>query len=532
MRRLARPELVLAAFGALLLGVTFLPRLRGEYVWDDVYYVRDNVALQQGSLRAMFTQAMWGTAAPTPAQFYRPVPMLTLWLQAHVTGMSLPAFRAGNLVLHAACGGLLVAWLRKQGVGAWIAVVTGLAFLVHPSVTESVLWVMGRHDLMATAFTLTALLVWPAEDGGHRVRKALVASVCGGLAFLSKEPFAFVPALLAMQHVYGRWRAGLPLRDRGLALLAGPVVAALAVVGIRAAAGVSTSSSAVSASLAALARAYATVLAHYTHQLATWSNGMTAESWVLQLDDAVVTTLFVLAAAFAALAVAVRRGSMPAAGALLGVGMFALVLSPLVLALPFTGMFGNRYAYFPLVCAFVVLAHGAEWVAPRVVGAAPRLVPVVMGAAGIAVVLSAVSTAAEAALWRDPVTLFGADVERAPRDAKALYHYAHAVGRARGCGDAAPLYQRAVESDPSYLRAWHNLAGCMINLRRFDVAVIASERALELSQGAARDEYNLGVALVGARRKIDGLAHLERAVELEPDFQPARAALASARAQP
>jgi hypothetical protein len=526
--RWARPEIVYAALAAALLAITFGPHLSGQFVWDDVYYVRDNATLQHGPLGDLFTQAMWGTAAPTPAQFYRPPPMLTLWLQVHVTGMSLPWFRIGNLVLHAGCGALLAKWLQKQGVTAWIAVIVSLAFLVHPSVTESVMWVMGRHDLLATLLTLAALVLWPGPERPLRLGHALGASLCIGLAFLSKEPFALAPLVVAMHHVHARWRAKAKILDRDLLLLGLPLIAVVAVFGVRSAAGVSSASAAVRAPVAILARSYATIVAHYSRQIVTWSNGHTIEDWSVLGDGAAVATLLALALALAAVAFAARRGSIPAAGALLGLTMFALVLSPLSLALPYTGMFGNRYAYLPLVAAFVALGHVANGIAPRLEAAAPRLVPVVLGALGLATVLSAVSTAGEAMLWVDPVTLFGADVERSPRDPKALYHYAHAVGVVAGCATATPLYVRAVEADPSYLRAWHNLAGCLINLHRYADAVPAAERAVQLSGGASRDEYNLGVALVGAGRRDNGVAHLERAVALEPGFQPARAALAAA----
>ncbi|CAN5689814.1 hypothetical protein BH11MYX4_BH11MYX4_55690 [soil metagenome] len=529
--RLARPEVVFGVLAALLLALAFGTRLGGDFVWDDVYYVRANAALH-GPLRPMFTQAMWGTAAPTPAQFYRPLPMVSLWLQVRLTGMSLPAFRVGNLLLHAGCGALLMAWLRKQGVSPWIAAATSLAFLVHPSATECVMWVMGRHDLLATLLSLAALLLWPANDHPRRLGRALAASLCGGLAFLSKESFVIVPVLLALAQVHAQWRPGAKLFDRAQLLLGLPVVAVAAVFAVRAAAGVSTSSAAVAASAPALASTYATIVAHYTRQLASWSNGPTAESWLVLGAAGVAATLLALLLALLALGLAARRGSRAAAGALFGVSMFGVVLSPLVLALPYTGMFGNRYAYLPLVAMFVVIGHSMQWLAAHLEKAARRLVPVVGGALAVAIALSAVSTAAEVALWRDAVTLFGADVNRSPRDAKALYHYAVAIGREAGCATAAALYQRAVEADPTYLRAWHNLAGCLVNERRYDAAIVAGERALELSGGASRDEYNLGLALLGDGRRAEGIAHLERSVALEPRFAPARASLASALASP
>ncbi len=523
--RFARPELVGLAVVLVGLTIVFRHRFEGDFVWDDVYYVEKNAVLTHGPLRSLFTPAMWGVAPP-PAQFYRPMTMLTLWLQTWWSGLSLPAFRAGNAALHAACAFLLIAWLRQQGVGVWSAVLASAAFAFHPSMCEPVMWVMGRGDLLGTLFALAAVTVWRPT-----FTRASIAAVLAGFAFLSKESFVFVPLLLATNHVCLRWRAGAKLLDRGVLLVALAIAADVGVVVLRAAVGVSTASSVLSGGLVNLLRVLGTIIAHYTFQLLTWSNGATIENFRLASDARVALTWIALLSVTALLLARARRGSAAAAGMLLGLLSFVCALAPLALALPFTGMFGNRYAYFPAVGMVVILAHAAAPIAAIIERRAPRLSPVVVGALVIAIGLSGLSMSVEAVRWHDAEGLFGYDAARSPRDPKALYHYAVVIGAANGCEEATPLYLRAVEADPAYARAWHNLTGCLVNLRRYDKAVAAGQHALDLS-GAPRDEYNLGVAFAGAGRRDDAAVHLERAVALEPTYAPARAALAKLRAEP
>jgi len=76
-----------------------------------------------------------------------------------------------------------------------VALLLGLAFAVHPVVSEAVCWVKSLDDIMASVFTLAALysiLAWTGHDHEKPLKGALVFFV---LAVYSKEsavPFAIV----------------------------------------------------------------------------------------------------------------------------------------------------------------------------------------------------------------------------------------------------------------------------------------------------------------------------------------------------
>ena len=67
---------------AVLLGASFGPHLRGEFVWDDIYLVEGNQALfRADGWRVLVLHDLWGPVTGKPSQLYHPVPMLSLWLQ-------------------------------------------------------------------------------------------------------------------------------------------------------------------------------------------------------------------------------------------------------------------------------------------------------------------------------------------------------------------------------------------------------------------------------------------------------------------
>lgn len=450
----------------LALTFAFVVRVRGEWVWDDVYLVQQNPQLvMKGGLWSILTRDLWGGATGATTQLYHPIPVALLWLEAQVFGVSLTAMRLCNVVLHALNGALLFTFARKKhGFGELAAEAVTVVFLLHPSSTEPVMWVTGSHDLAGVAFTLLAFLAVP---------RWWLAAIFAGAAFLSKELYVVVPMLLLVEPICAR-------KLRPAVLL--PLAALVPVFLLRSRLGIPTASDAAHAPLGDLVRCAGAVLVRYGIQIATFRNGMTTETYVpLALAPAIV-----LVVTFAAVVVLL---SWRKSRATLPFVWFCLALAPNVLALPAIGMFANRYAYLPSI-GFALLIGGAIAALERYLAQREdhRVLALVAYGPALAALILALSTAGEASQWASGVALFGADVDRAPDDPHALYHFGHAVWRRQGCREALPFYERAVIADPRYQRAWHNIAGCLINERRYDEAVRAGEHALALAPDDARAE--------------------------------------------
>jgi tetratricopeptide (TPR) repeat protein len=467
----------------------FVVRARGEWIWDDVPLIEQNWELvDPGGLRSILTHDLFGGATGEAQPIYRPIPMLLAWLEAHAFGVALVPMRLVNVLLHAVNGSLLFVYLRRRGLEEVATQVGTAVFLMHPSVTEPVMWLSGSHDLLGVAFTLGALLAAP--------RWGLAAVFCA-LAFLSKELYAIAPLLLLVERRFTGARSLLPF------------LGTAAVLALRRALGIGTTGDAVFGSVADHVRCFGTMLVHYGLQLATFSNGLTAATYApISLGAAALVVV-----AFVAAVIALLRRRHPAGVAL---AWFGLSLAPLVIAVEVNHLLGNRYAYLPLVAFALLVANAVAWLEPKLTAG---LVPIAAGVAVLIGLVLALPTAGEASQWATALSLFGADVERAPNDPEALFHYGNAVSRRQGCREALPLYERAVAADPKSQRAWHNVAGCLINEHRYDEAVAAAERALALAPDDSRAEYNLGTALAQTDRKAESSAHLERAKALRAATQ-------------
>jgi tetratricopeptide (TPR) repeat protein len=511
-----RRSFTLAAL--VLLAIGYAGRLDGEYVWDDVYLVEHNASLREpGGLRRILTMDLWGAAGQPRSELYHPLPMLTLWAEVHAGLDSVVAGRVIDLSLHLAVGALVLSLLLRLRAPPLSALLLALLFVAHPSGTEPVMWLTGRHDLLGALCTLAALCLWPRGEQG-RARILASALLCGA-AFLCKEPYVVAPLLVIVLAWVERASA------RRLAAGGLGVLAVAAVFSWRRHLGIQSGSDQLAAGLVAHLRNAASIDAHYAAQLLGLSNGATIERYRALPMAAALAVLAVLVIMTVAAIARARLASGRAA--VLGIAIFGLSLAPHVLSLPLIGLWANRYAYFPLVGLLVLAGAACELVAER--GVRGSLVAMTTALALGLALFGAVRTRADAAAWHDDLSLYGASVDAHPDDGRAVYHYAHAIQHRQGCAASTRVFAEAARLAPDYARAWRNLAGCFLDLGRPADAIEPAQRAVALEPGEPAHHYNLGAALLGIGRREEGVRELREALRLDPDHARARALLERAQ---
>lgn len=493
----------------MLAAIAFGDHFRGEFFWDDTDLVVKSTVLRDphGWYRILTTD-LWGGATGQATELYRPLPMLTLWAQSQLAGPSIVGFRLFDLAIHFGCAALFFRWLHREGCSSRVAHSVTALFLVHPSTTEAVMWVTGgRNDSLGTLFALAALLCVRAN--GSSWSRAVGATVCVFAAGLCKEVFVVLPFLLV---AYATIRAEGDVARLVHVRLYLPIAGAASLLVLRRTLHIASTSRALHSSLGAHAANYATIAWHYAFQILTFDNGPTTEHFVtlgpiyaaLVLTAVLVVTLALL-----------RAGSF----ALFGWLWFSSALAPHVISLPVIGQWGNRYAYFAGLGLAATFAFLLPAVAKRLPPQAPTFAT---GVTAVLLVLLSLRTSIDASLWRDGVTLFGADVARNPDDSRAHYHLGVELLAHGGCVDALPHFTRSTQLEPTYARAWHNVAGCLIQLRRSRDALEPAERDVALEPMNPRAQYNDAVALFASGNPAAGLRSLSTALTLDPDYRQAQ----------
>src|SRR5450432_476335 len=97
------PKLAPAIGAAVIIIATllaYLPAMKGDFVWDDDYYVSNN------HLLANFDglQKIWFGVLPHPSEYalpqYYPLTYTSFWIEYHIWGLNPHGFHVVNVVLH------------------------------------------------------------------------------------------------------------------------------------------------------------------------------------------------------------------------------------------------------------------------------------------------------------------------------------------------------------------------------------------------------------------------------------------------
>lgn len=207
----------LALLAALVAIIAFLPSLAAAFAYDDLALIaRNPYAHSLAYLTRGFHTHLWDVfeygSNGIGLRYYRPVVTASYVLNWVLSGGAPWAFHLVNVVCHGAAV-LLAARIATRWTGdARLGFVAALAFGVHPTRTESVIWVSGRTDVFMALFLFCALeLTWASAKAERRSRAAVLfggAMAALALAVLSKEAAAATALLVAVD-----WLVAAPQSD-------------------------------------------------------------------------------------------------------------------------------------------------------------------------------------------------------------------------------------------------------------------------------------------------------------------------------
>ena len=193
-----------------LLGVLpFLISLGGGFIYDDQNFLSEPRIIHSAS---PFSAAIWAgnfsdleeASGVLSVPYYRPVTLLTYWLDHALWGSNPLGFHISNTLFFLLILFLIHRLLLKM-LPAKTAGILLLLFSLHPAHCESVSWISGRTDLLSTLFFLGALWLLSPSAGTTRPSTPHLLS---GLALLllsllSKESHLFL--ILPLPLLLGLW---------------------------------------------------------------------------------------------------------------------------------------------------------------------------------------------------------------------------------------------------------------------------------------------------------------------------------------
>ncbi len=177
----------------LLTVATYIPAMRGGFIWDDGLLITENRMVQARDGLHRF----WCT---TEASDYYPLTSTLSWLEWRLWAKLAAGYHVVNVLLHAINALLVWMVLRRLKIpGAWLA---ALLFALHPVNVATVAWVSEQKSTLSMLFYLMAILFYLRFLEEDRQSRAVVGAwyafslMSFLLALLSKSAVVMLPVVL------------------------------------------------------------------------------------------------------------------------------------------------------------------------------------------------------------------------------------------------------------------------------------------------------------------------------------------------
>jgi tetratricopeptide (TPR) repeat protein len=516
----ARP----AGWRAIAAGLLLVLAVVGVY-WNSLgapFHFDDEPAIVYNPTIRSWAEA-WHPPSTGAGATGRPVVNLTFAANYALGGLEPRGYHMVNMLLHALA--VLVLWGVVRRTLRWAApdAAEGMAFAiallwaVHPLLTESVVCVVQRNEVLGGLFYLLTLYGFIRSQGSGAAGGWQVGSVLACLLGVgSKEIVATAPLLVLLYDrtfVAGTFAAAWRARwGYYLALVATWVPLGWLMAGSEQRAGTVGFGLGMSAwdYLLTQCKALTTYL-----KLSFWPHPLVVDYGreVSRLEEVWWRGVIILGLLGATVWALVRRPVWGFVGA-----WFFVILAPSSSFVPLTTQtIAEHRMYLPLAA---VVALGVallsrvtgRWAVPAGVGLALL--------AGWLTVQRNRDYGSELGLWIQTV-------ERVPGNARAHLNLGQALFKEGHIVEAEARFVEAVRLLPSFAEAHYNLGLARNRLGRSEEAVQSYEEALRLVPDYAVAHNDLGIAHAQAGRVEAARRHFEAALVSRPDFGSAHYNLAN-----
>jgi protein O-mannosyl-transferase len=518
MRSTRLHVLLLVALGV----VVYANSLSVPFIWDDFGSITESPNVR----------SLWplGTALSSPGGQTvdgRPVVSLSLALNYAAGGYAVRGYHVFNLAVHLLVALLFYGIVRRTLAGprlrdrygadaGGLALAAAALWTVHPLLTEAVVYVVQRTELLMALFYL--LTLWCVIRGATSARPLpwyAGAVVACGLGMGSKEVMVSAPlVVLVYDRVFLATSFGEALgRRAGLYLGLAATWAVLLGLAIRDGRFTTHLTEVSDLSPVAYAITQLGVVVHYL-RLSFWPRPLLLDyEWPIAsgLGAVALPAAVIAVLAAATLWALVRR---PPLG-FLGVVFFAL-LAPTSSFVPIpTEVAAERRMYLPLAAiAVLVVIAGWELLRHR------RRVAAVLAA--VLVVVLGRETLLRNHDYRSEAAIWATVVAERPASARANQNLAAALWKAGKYREAMPFFTVAVQGHPGQAEAHFNLGNELYRQQKFEEAAMHYTIAVLALPGFARGHTNLGAALLGLGRLSEAEEQFGEAVRLDPTDSNAR----------
>ena len=488
----------------VIAAAVYLNVFANGFVFDDLPIIRDNSEIRSlKNIPGFFVTQYWGKE-DEKNRLYRPLVISSYAGDYFFFGDRPAGYHALNLLLHA-LNSLLIFFLflsimrpgSGEGSGRWWAFAAALIFAVHPVHTDAVTALVGRAELIAAFFTMSAFLFYLRFREHGRGRDSLLVLIFFFLALPGKENAIVLPLLILVydllyvspfrgQHFfrYARLYPGLFCTAVLYMLIRFLVLGGIG----PAAGGAIFSDASFLTRMATMVKVFATYL-----KLLVFPVGLRAfydDTFPFSdsfLDARVLLSAAVLAATIGTALYLCRKRSKLAFPLL----WIFLCLLPVSQIIPLGALMAERFLYLPSA-GFSLFTAGllqAFWLRRR-----KRFTLSIALASFLFVVLMiwGVMTVKRNRVWKDSAIFWSTLIRDYPESAVGHYNMGVVRMMAEDREGAIASFRRATELGPSFYMPYYNLGVLYEEEGNLTGAVAAFQKSRELAPSLSGTAFRLG----------------------------------------
>lgn len=517
--------LALALVGAF----SYAFNLRGPLFWDDVDWIVNNPSVHSlawSNIKFIFSHDVLAGIGLV-SNYYRPFLFLTFALNYLVSGVEPVLYHLVSNGIHILNSILIFYLLLRWFKSKRAAFLAALLFLIQPLQTEAVAYISGRGDPLSIFFILAGITLYLSG-------RKWWAYVAATLAILSRETAVLFPAYLGLALVsfelsgtlWKRCKAALwrTLPFIGISSVYG--VLRLTVLNFQNTLNFYQQQNLYSEHLAYRIYTFFHALLVYL-RLAFWPTGLHMDR-----DIPVNTSIFVgyawLGALFIILALSwliwlYKKGDQRTFYLwFFGLSVFFVNLGPTSGIVPINARIYEHWLYFSLFGFFTVVAWYLDKIWAWFEDRRPSLQPVFVIFLVAYLLFLGVQTIRRNLLWADVPGLYKDILAYEPQDVRILNNLAMWYSDQGNNTAAVPLYEQAIQVDPTQPAPYYNLGNVARDAGQLDQAEVLYKKALTVSPTFRYSYENLAGIYIAQKKYTQALDELKQLQQIYPSPQTAQ----------
>jgi len=480
--------------------------LNGKFIWDDGALIENNQYIKNWSyLPQTFTQDIGAGFRDKEWNSYRPFQMVTYMMDYSVWKLNPIGYHLTNVLLHIFAA-LSLYWLINITFKEnWLALLTGMFFVVHPIHTEAVTYISGRADPLALLFMLLCSIFYLKRPPSKGMGTYLLMMVSYALALFSRENSLILPVLVLLYHY--SFKKKLKIKEFFSLVSIAFVYILLRITILKALLEGDINNTTLLQRLPGFFVAITNYIKllflptnlhmEYGGDLVRWGNPQAILGAVL---------LF-------ALVIFAFRKKENNRLTFFAFTWFFVALLPVSNLYPINAYMAEHWLYVPSIGFFLIVA--------KVISSLCRTKDFRIFAVMIAIssiTFYSYLTIRQNRHWRDSISFYEHALKSSPSSPRLHSNLGGAYHAIDKNEKAIAAYKKAIEIKPDNAEAYYGLGVVYLATHRNEEAIIVYKKTIEIKNDYAKAYYNLGSAYHAVGKNEEAIAVYKKAIKIKPDY--------------